>query len=126
MRIHLKARGPDRGVVLFRFVAVRLIIVFGPLALWDGLAGKLVEGLPREVLTSPADAYPIDLAAADVHGSDAAVALHLEGGLVAFPERAESRDESGHGSSGRRPGKKRRWGHRDVRRPVRCDDVPTG
>ena len=86
-------------MVLLRFLAVRLVTGFGPLALWNRLAGKLVEGLPREVLTCMADAYPIYLATADVHGSDAAVALHLEGGLVSFPDGAESRDEAGHGST---------------------------
>src|SRR4029077_11121184 len=58
---------------------------------------KLVEGLPGEVLTGVAEAHPVDLAAANVHGSDAAVALHLEGRLVTFPAGAEGGDESGHG-----------------------------
>ena len=85
--------------MLFRFLAVRPVKGLGPLALWNRLAGKLVEGLPREVLTGAAEAHPVDLAAANVHGSDAAVALHLEGRLVTFPAGAEGGDESGHGGA---------------------------
>ena len=94
-----ESQGPYRGVVLFRSVAVRPVKGLGPLALWNRLAGKLVEGLAGEVLTGPADAHPVDLATANVHGSDTAVALHLEGGLVAFPTRAEGGDEAGHGGA---------------------------
>ena len=66
---------------MFRFVAVRLVEGFGPFALGDRLAGKLVEGLPSE-LTGPAHADQVDLAAADVHGGDAAIAFHIESALV--------------------------------------------
>ena len=44
-----------------------------------------------------AHADPVDLAAADMHGGNAAVAFHLEGRLVAFPAGTEGGDESGHG-----------------------------
>ena len=84
--------------MLFRFVAVRLVIGFGPLATGKRLTGKLVEGLPGEVLTGPAHADQVDLAAADVHGGDAAIAFHIESALVAFPARADGCDEPGHGS----------------------------
>ena len=120
-----ESQGPYRGVVLFRFVAVRLVEGFGPFALGDRLAGKLVEGLAREVLTGVADADPVDLAAANVHGGDAAVALHLEGGLVAFPAGAEGGDESGHGGAAR-PGKgSEDGGCRDDWRRVRRGGVPS-
>jgi len=76
---------------------VRLVEVFGPLALWNALASKLVEGLPGEGLTGVPHADPVDLAAADVHGGNAAIAFDFEGRLVAFPAGPEGGDEPGHG-----------------------------
>jgi len=89
-------------VVLLWFVAVRQVVSLGPSATGDSLAGEFVKRLAGEFLARALHADPVGLATGDVDGGDAALALHLEGRLVAFAARSKGGDETGHGgASGR-------------------------
>ena len=66
-------------MVLVRPVAVGLIERFGPLTVWDRLAGKLVERLPGKLLAGASATDPVELAATNMHRGDAGCTLHLVG-----------------------------------------------
>src|SRR5215472_17540401 len=70
-------------MILLLVLAQVLVIGLGPLRLPDGVAGKLVKGLPKKLGADKPEMHPFGVATSLLHGGDAAVALHFVSTLIA-------------------------------------------
>src|SRR5258707_11003732 len=90
-----EGQGPDGSVVLFAFGSLLVVVSAGPERVLDGLGGKLMKGLAKELGTEVAPTDAELFAAALDDGSDAGEGDQFIGRRPATGIFAEGGDETG-------------------------------
>jgi hypothetical protein len=90
-----EGQGADSGVMVFAFGALAEVVSAGPERVLDGLGGKLMKGLAKELGTEVAPTDAELFAAALDDGSDAREAQQFIGSLPATTIRAEGGGQTG-------------------------------
>ena len=89
----LEGERPYSSVVAYAALALLLIVSPSPVTETDGMSSLFLEGLTKELRTSPAVVNPSGLSAAHQDGSNPAELLYLGRCLISVPLRGKRTSE---------------------------------